>query len=654
MDDQRDSQRAEIIARAYAATVNNLIEVTRPLQVLVQAHLLEVGVSDDVRYNFNWGTIVATGAAGGTMTVPNTPPVRQLRMIENVFEGPHGQATYFGAKVDQKNNYPWEFENINRLDPLFLTVNWLVNNNKGRLLANPRIVTRSGEVAEINVGGQIPYRVVGATGTPGVQLQPFGTVLNVTPVVDHKGNINTKLNVNVSNVDLALSTPDGYALRTRSTRSEVSVKDGEHIVVSGILQEVSGKSFDKVPYLSRIPILGNLFNSKNYRLEKSELVIIVTPNLVSGKEMIARTSGVPRNKTQVQVKLGEPFKKGTNGSNNLGPVVLDGNRVVQPRTPQGGSTPPDPAARVQPKGADPAHMSGWQANKTAFGNAPGTEPLRAGLPPNPKVATLPPGDNTARGRVQALLGGMKEQMRWARGQRDMDRPIPPPVPTPLFNRAPTGWPPNYDPMAARTYDSVTPRQALEMEKRALAVPESTKRTPGKSGKPAVAPPPSKGDSAEGKTSGAASGAVIISDEELEDTLAPTDRPGVTEEELRSRVVRKTEGTPRRGAPGKPSAPEAAKPNATGLSPRPERTSDETAWSGAGSKKLLTSGDEDWTELEAGIDAPAGDGQVFKDLEAAFDRIKSRAKGTTGAGSKADGTTTTAGPKNSPSKAEKRL
>jgi hypothetical protein len=220
-----------------------------------------------------------------------------------VFNGPHGQGTFFGKKVKESGiTWPWEFENINPLDPLFATVTWLLNQGKGKIIANPRIVTQAGTNASVTAGFQLPYQSVGALGVPAVQFVNANIALDITPDVDHRGNINTKLQVTVANADPARSITIGNintpAIATRITKSEVTVKDGEHIIISGLVQEQTSKQFDRTPFLSKIPWVGNLFTSKAYRTDKSELVVIVTPEILTGPERYKQ----PKAKSQAASK----------------------------------------------------------------------------------------------------------------------------------------------------------------------------------------------------------------------------------------------------------------------------------------------------------------------------------------------------------------
>jgi len=385
--DQRDRDRAQAIAQTFSTNIQNFIEIISPIQVMIQAHILELSKNAATQFGFNWGTQVIDGVAGGPITVPNTTPTKAVRFIENVFNSPHGQGTFFGAKIDQTNAFPWEFENLNRLDPLGLVINWLVNNSKGRVLANPKVVTRSGAKAEINVGGEFPYPQNAGLGETSTAFKNFGITLGIGPEVDHKGNINTTLDIDVSTPDFGRAQLIGGVsvppLTRRTTKSEVSVKDGEHIVVSGLLSENNSKSFDKVPYLHRLPVIGNMFNSKSFNDSKQEVVVIVTPNILAPADQQQQFASVRANEEMKRQK----------------------GRADEARIP------------VDQKPNEPQDTSIWalQADESV-------ETIPASLPNGPS------GDESARERVQMIMHGMKrnqefhEQVNAAYGEGEQVRP----------------------------------------------------------------------------------------------------------------------------------------------------------------------------------------------------------------------------------------
>ena len=160
------------------------------------------------------------------------------------------------------------------------TINMLQTNGIARVLAQPKLVTKSGSKAEFLAGGEIPIPIRGGDGDLTVEFKQVGVILDFEPVADPDGFINTKINVEVSAVDESVEVLDIPGFITRKTNMEMNVQTGQTMVISGMLQAEDSKAVSKVPGLGSIPILGELFKSRDFRENSTELVIFVTPYLV--------------------------------------------------------------------------------------------------------------------------------------------------------------------------------------------------------------------------------------------------------------------------------------------------------------------------------------------------------------------------------------
>lgn len=156
----------------------------------------------------------------------------------------------------------------------------LMRDGRARLLANPRLVTRSGEPADFLAGGEIPIALVGERHTS-LTWRPYGVQLQVTPEADRDGRIAARLQVEVSTLDRANGVPEAPALATRRVRTAFTVRAGQTIALSGLLSADAAKDVQRVPGLGRIPVLGELFKSRAWQSRETELVVFVTPTVVS-------------------------------------------------------------------------------------------------------------------------------------------------------------------------------------------------------------------------------------------------------------------------------------------------------------------------------------------------------------------------------------
>ncbi len=153
-----------------------------------------------------------------------------------------------------------------------------------RTLAEPNLTALSGQEAKFLAGGEYPIPVSSQDGIT-VEYKPFGVELNFTPVVVDDDVINLTINAAVSSIDTTQGlVNDGFsinAFRRRETSTTVEMRDGESFAIAGLLQDDFRDLNGQVPWLGDVPIIGALFRSSEYQRSQSELVIIVTPHLVT-------------------------------------------------------------------------------------------------------------------------------------------------------------------------------------------------------------------------------------------------------------------------------------------------------------------------------------------------------------------------------------
>jgi pilus assembly protein CpaC len=152
------------------------------------------------------------------------------------------------------------------------------------MLAKPTLVTMSGQEAEFIVGGSFPIPVSQEFGQTTVNFQSYGIQLKFKPYVLGEETITMYVAPEVSTPDYSLGTMSGGVavpgLKTRSSSTVLQLKDGQTFVMAGLLKEDVSTTFDKIPLLGDLPILGTIFTSKRYQKSESELVVVVTPRMV--------------------------------------------------------------------------------------------------------------------------------------------------------------------------------------------------------------------------------------------------------------------------------------------------------------------------------------------------------------------------------------
>jgi pilus assembly protein CpaC len=169
-----------------------------------------------------------------------------------------------------------------------------------RTLAEPNLSALSGQEAKFLAGGEYPIPVAsGNDGQIAIEYKPFGVELNFTPVVVDDNVINLTINAAVSSIDNSITLESsGFtinAFKRRETSTTVEMRDGESFAIAGLLQDDFRDLNGQVPWLGDIPVLGILFRSAEYQRAQSELVIIVTPHLVTptrGEALVLPTDRV--------------------------------------------------------------------------------------------------------------------------------------------------------------------------------------------------------------------------------------------------------------------------------------------------------------------------------------------------------------------------
>lgn len=156
----------------------------------------------------------------------------------------------------------------------------LQENGLGRILAEPTLTTQTGSAAKFLAGGQIPYQTVNQIGQTTVEFQDYGIQLEIEPQLVGKDTIISTVKAEVSSIDSGTSVNGVPGLLTRETESSVSLRPGQTLAISGLLSSSDSKAIQGLPFLSKIPIIGELFKSKGFQEQRTELIVLVTPKII--------------------------------------------------------------------------------------------------------------------------------------------------------------------------------------------------------------------------------------------------------------------------------------------------------------------------------------------------------------------------------------
>lgn len=250
-----------IVSLGVKPNVINLLTVRSPQQVQIDVAFAEVNRSslrqigalinagNGVNFNFNGGAVAST-------TGPS---------FGELFLNP-----------DPKGSLPI---------PLSMTLKLLTEHSLSRTLAKPTLVAMSGEKATFLAGGEQPVPQVSGLGQPGVEYKKFGIQLNFSPIVlgDRTIELNTTMSVSVldKSQGLQLAGTDIPLFRTRSSSTTVRLQHGQSFAIAGLLQDQMENIKRGIPGFGDIPILGVLFNSRQFQRNETELVVVITARLIS-------------------------------------------------------------------------------------------------------------------------------------------------------------------------------------------------------------------------------------------------------------------------------------------------------------------------------------------------------------------------------------
>ncbi len=269
-------RRVRALAGPYLATdgkVIDRIETATISQVDIKVYVLEVDETALRQLGFDLQS--ATFHPDGTYTLGGP----QFPVVESPFTGINKRA---GPIVDGRGFTLGAFFRTITLAP---TLNLMMQSGHARVLSAPNLVTMPGREANFLVGGQIPIPVAVGPGQIGIVYKDFGVKLVVTPTILGENGVETVIAPEVSDLDFQDGVNiNGFivpALKTSRLATDVVTKAGESIVMGGLLRRQEQRTIDKIPLLGDLPILGKLFRSTRYQSSQTDVVFVMTPQILT-------------------------------------------------------------------------------------------------------------------------------------------------------------------------------------------------------------------------------------------------------------------------------------------------------------------------------------------------------------------------------------
>ncbi len=277
--DLNSSTRAVAIASTLGKVVN-LLNVDVPTsnpQILLKVRFASVDRNKSRQLGMNLFSTGFGNTVGSVTTGQFSPPSLTLP------GGTGGTAT---ATVSNALNLFAFYPGIN----LGATIQALESKGVVEVLAEPNVLAMNGKQASFLAGGEYPYPVAQSTGGGGaapitIMFKEYGVKLNFIPTITPRGTIRLQVDPEVSALDYADAvTIAGFtvpAITTRRVKTEVELQDGQSFAIGGLLDNRENETFQKIPFLGDIPILGRFFQSMSKNRTNTELIVIVTPEIVS-------------------------------------------------------------------------------------------------------------------------------------------------------------------------------------------------------------------------------------------------------------------------------------------------------------------------------------------------------------------------------------
>lgn len=265
VNDQYQRSRAEKIASAYGDKVVNLLEIAKPVQIKIEARVVEINRTKTQNLGLQYFT-------GSNATAPGI---------------------FFAGQSAVNTRSPDTFGNLGTFAPVNAQLNLLIQNGYARLLSQPNMVTLSGEKANILVGGQIPVPVSNQNGQISIEWKDYGIKLDITPEASLDGVISSKVKAEVSAMEwnsvnrIELGTNIKIPpIRMRKAETAIALASGQTMAIGGLISNDITRDVTKIPLLGDLPVIGQLFRSTNFIKGETELIILVTPTIVDPQALI--------------------------------------------------------------------------------------------------------------------------------------------------------------------------------------------------------------------------------------------------------------------------------------------------------------------------------------------------------------------------------
>ncbi|WP_201314005.1 pilus assembly protein N-terminal domain-containing protein [Dyella sp. EPa41] len=270
-----DAAKVAAIRKIYPQVLDftsaNAVDM-KPM-VMMQVRIMEFDKKAMSDLGIKWDSMIA-GPGGGLVHDWVTNPY--YRLTDPAFKGidASGQAAQLPLRVPGTASFFGIATSIGS------QINIMEQTGNAWELASPQLAARSGGIADFLVGGEVPIPITQGLGETTVEYKQYGIKLHIAPIVSAGGDISTDIETEISRIDPSINVQGYPGFITRRASAQLNVHEGDSIVISGLVDATASKTFDKVPGLGDVPILGSLFRSRDFQRNRTDLVIFVTPVVI--------------------------------------------------------------------------------------------------------------------------------------------------------------------------------------------------------------------------------------------------------------------------------------------------------------------------------------------------------------------------------------
>ena len=262
-DEATNSLLIRSTARDYRQLLTTISQLdVVPLQVMVNAVIAQITLTDDTRFGVDWSRVAGNtlNPISSSTTTDFAPNLNGLMFTRGFIDG--------SARVDA-------------------TLEAIAQNNEVRLLARPSLTVGNNQEGEIQIGAEVPVEAgesisAGGLSTTNIQYRDTGIGLLITPQINEDGVVNLIINQTLRSVDNSASgINNNPVFNNQEITTTVVVKNGDNIVLGGLIQTDTEALNTGVPLLNRVPGLGNLFSYQQDNQERRELFIVLRPEVIN-------------------------------------------------------------------------------------------------------------------------------------------------------------------------------------------------------------------------------------------------------------------------------------------------------------------------------------------------------------------------------------